>query len=345
MQQERDDGASLLNDFAARLLPLLKDGLEAVLPSSKGVVGSAEPRMNMLSAPNRHLHPPPVQSSSPMQASLGRPRNESPPGTRSAKQMPPPPPDAPAQVFPELTRGPENGRRTERVLEMRKKEMEAELDSDLKQLDSERKEGLYRLDWELAEAIEALHAKHAELANEKIRQHRELMGELERRAQAGEELTPEQIRQMKSPKRDQQAELEFYMETHGSEEAEEESEEESDEEGMLSSVINFFRGKDEQPHSAHLEYEDENGSEYGSEYATDYSGSYVAAPPAQYYQEEGATGHHENMIGLGDLPTYAGSFSGPPRNSGSASMQVGGPSSATNAMWPPANVYHGSHLV
>lgn len=174
---------------------------------------------------------------------------------RNSRQAPPPPPHAPLpEDFKDLTdrasnygssRAPQHN-----LLEARKKELQEELDNDLKQLDSERKEGLYRLDWELAEAIEALHARHAERANEKIRQHKEYLAEMEKRAEAGEHLTPDTIQRMRTPVMQQpvvsaRANSEAY-----DEESPSESEEESEEENIFTRVIDFFSGETRESSSA-----------------------------------------------------------------------------------------------
>jgi hypothetical protein len=135
------------------------------------------------------------------------------------------------------------------MLEARKKEMEAELEEQLKRLDSERKEGLYRLDWELAEAIEALHAKHAERANKMVAQHRETISRLEKSAQAGEQLTPERMQEMRRndlPKAAPPPMLQRQP-TPSDDESEEESEEESsdsEEEGIFGRFMNMIGGGD-----------------------------------------------------------------------------------------------------
>jgi len=147
------------------------------------------------------------------------------------------------------------------ALQARKKEMQADLDEQLRQLDSERKEGLHRLDWELAEAIEALHAKHADRANKIIGQHKETINLLERRAQAGEELTPESLQRVRDATAQAPAPVQAPQATHHLEhieedsqyseytasESDEEEEEESEDEGIFSQVFRMIRGDDPEP--------------------------------------------------------------------------------------------------
>lgn len=143
----------------------------------------------------------------------------------------------------------------EDLMKARKKEMEEDLEEQLKQLDGERKEGLYRLDWELAEAIEALHARHAERANKMISQHKQTISQLEKRAQAGEQMTPEKVQSMQAPmhaRAPAQAPIsrplgqiprsESTYSYYAEEESEEESEAESDEDETAFGKINNFLG-------------------------------------------------------------------------------------------------------
>lgn len=189
------------------------------------------------------------------------------------RQAPPPPPHAPLPEDFQDLHSPHNGTNgtsknspsrqlshhlppSEQILQARKKEMQDDLDKQLKQLDSERKEGLYRLDWELAEAIEALHAKHADRANKMIHQHKETINLMEKRAQAGEELTPESLQRMRPPPAQAPAPVrapqpmhhqEYVEESEYSEETASESEEESEEEGIFSQIVSMIRGDDPEP--------------------------------------------------------------------------------------------------
>lgn len=184
---------------------------------------------------------------------------------QSLRQAPPPPPAARLpEDFQEMPRGtswqlssPQG--REQQLLEDRKKEMAAELEDSLKQLDGERKEGLYRLDWELAEAIEALHAKHADRANKMISQHRETVSIMEKRAQAGEEMTADKVQTLRSPMREapvQSAPISLRRDDSIEQDSDEDSESgsegsESEEEGLFGRVNNLlgsiFRSDREEP--------------------------------------------------------------------------------------------------
>lgn len=134
---------------------------------------------------------------------------------------------------------------SEAVMEVRKKEMKAELDAQLIQLDSERKEGLYRLDWELAEAVEALHAKHAARANKMIKSHKETVSQMEKRVQAGDTSPMKSPMQARSPaqapvSRRQLPRAESSYSYVEEESAEEESEAESEEETAFDKINNFL---------------------------------------------------------------------------------------------------------
>jgi hypothetical protein len=245
------------------------------------------------------------------------------------------------------------------LLEARKREMQAELDADLKQLDSERKEGLYRLDWELAEAIEALHERHAQRANQKIQQHKQFMAEMDRRAQAGEDLSPDTLRRLRSPGSLQAQEPpNFHIEV-AEEEEEEESEEESEEEGVIATVMNFFRSFDDEPVPVSARGNSvDSASEFQQYYGHEAHGWQQASPARNYSAEE----RRLAMEGASPdatlpLPIVNG-FGPPPPMFESPSMQLSSqkvdyapsfsnPSghvqrtSSMPSVWPPANVYHG----
>lgn len=133
-------------------------------------------------------------------------------------------------------------------LEASKKELQGELDQQLKKLESERKEGLYRLDWELAEAVEALHAKHADRANMVIRKHKEFISQMEKRAQAGEELTPDTVQRMRTPAQapmppqqyQQQDQQQYQQQVFEQEVSESEEESEDENDGLFN---RFMRGR------------------------------------------------------------------------------------------------------
>lgn len=68
-------------------------------------------------------------------------------------------------------------------VDVKKQELEAQLQQDLERLAEERKEGLHRIDWQLAEAVENLHAETVRRANDRISKHQQVLANLERKRQ------------------------------------------------------------------------------------------------------------------------------------------------------------------